>query len=367
MNSRERLLRLFNGEDIDRVPIWLLFPFFPSGSYANVWEIDSYKPILQKVYEYTDTIERRHFNMGFCFNANPDIQHKHHQFKENGKIISQRIISYKDIQLKSAVIRQENNTIIEPLVKGIGDLDKILAIPYYQPKPQFKWFFEDQEKFGDHGVMAVDIGDPLAVLHGLCGEMDFVVLCYSETEAVINFLDIIAERIMNAYRYLLENNVGDIYWIVGSEFAGPPMLPPKLFDNLVVRYNKPLIDLIHSYNKKAMIHYHGNIGLILRDFAKTGLDAIHTIESPPMGDCTLTQAREEFGEKVILTGNIQIGDLWSKTEEEMEYLVQETIKEGMKGAFILSTTGGPYASEIPERVANNYLKIIDTALRLGVY
>lgn len=367
MTSRERLLRLFNGEEIDRVPIWLLFPFFPSGAYANVWEIESYKRIIQKVYEYTDTIERRHFNTGFCFNANPDIKHEHHQFKEDGRTISQRIICYKDIQLKSTVIRQENNTIIEPLVKGPDDLDKILSIPYHQPKPEFQWFLDDQKKFGDYGLMAVDISDPLAVLHGLCGEMDFVMLCYSETQAVIDFLDVISERIKGTYRYLLENNIGDVYWIVGSEFAGPPMLPPSYFDRLVVKYNKPLIDLIHSYGKKAMIHYHGNIRTVLEDFAMTGLDAIHTIESPPMGDCTLTQAREVFGENVILTGNIQIGDLWSKTEEEMEYLVQETLKEGMKGAFILSTTGGPYAPEIPERVANNYIRIIETALKLGSY
>jgi uroporphyrinogen-III decarboxylase len=367
MTSRERLLRLFKGEDIDHVPIWLLFPYFPSGSYANVWEIPSYKSIIQKVYECTDTIDRRGFNMGFCYNANPDIHHEHKQIRENDSVISQRITSYKDIQLKSSVTRKEDRTIIEPLVKDIGDLSKILAMPYQQPKPQFQWFFDDQKKFGEHGLMAVDIGDPLGVLHGLCGEMDFVILCYTETQAVINFLDVIAERVMNAYRYLLENNVGDIYWIVGSEFAGPPMLPPKLFDSLVVRYNKPLIDMIHSYGKKAMIHYHGNIGLILKDFAKIGLDAIHTIESPPMGDCTLTQAREEFGKDVILTGNIQIGDLWSKTEEEMEYLVKQTIQEGMKGAFILSTTGGPYAPEIPERVANNYLRIIDTAMNYGIY
>jgi uroporphyrinogen-III decarboxylase len=125
--------------------------------------------------------------------------------------------------------------------------------------------------------------------------------------------------------------------------------------------------MVHSYGKKAMIHYHGMIGKVLKSFAKTRLDAIHTIESPPMGDCTLTQARDGLGENVILIGNIQIGDLWSKTEEEMEIIVKQTIQEGMSGPFILSTTGGPYASEINERAAKNYLKIIDTALKVGHY
>ena len=73
MNNRERLTRLFSGQDIDRVPIWPLFPYYPSGSHANIWEIPSYQPVLRKVYDYTDTIERRHFGMGFCFNIYPDI------------------------------------------------------------------------------------------------------------------------------------------------------------------------------------------------------------------------------------------------------------------------------------------------------
>ena len=62
-----------------------------------------------------------------------------------------------------------------------------------------------------------------------------------------------------------------------------------------------------------------------------------------------------------------MGDLWSKTEEEMEDLVRRTIEEGKQGAFILATTGGPSPPVINERVLGNYLKIIETALEVGRY
>ena len=365
MTSKERLTRLFNGQDIDRVPIWLLFPYFPSGSYANIWEAPSYQPILQKVYEYTDTIERRGFSRGFCVNVHPDVRHESHQFTRDGYAISQRIVRYRDIELTSSVARGEDRSHIESLVKDVNDLYKLLAMPYQQPEPEVDWFPEEQGRFGDHGLMAVDMGCPLGVLHGLCGETDFVLLCYEELERVMEFLDVIEERILSVCRYLLERGMGEVYWIGSAEFVCPPMLPPDFFDKLVVEYTKPMVDLMHSFGKKTMIHCHGKLGEVLNSLAAVGSDSHHPVEGPPMGDCTLTQAREALGRDAIIAGNIQLGDLWSKTEEEMEELVRQTIREGTQGAFILAITGGPSATEINERVRRNYLRIIETALDAG--
>jgi len=367
LTSRERLGRLFNGEDIDRVPIWLLFPYFPSASYADIWENSSYRPILQKVYDSTDIIERRHFDIGFCFNAHPDIRCESHQSIEDENTVSERRISYGNIELRNSVTKGESGSFVEPFAKNIGDLEKLLAMPYRQAEPQVDWFFKEQEKFGQRGLMAADLGDPLSVFHGLCSETDFVLWCYEETRKVMDFLDAISARTLSAYKFLLERGVADIYWISGSEFACPPMLPPAYFDRLVVRYTKPLVDLVRSYGKKTMIHCHGKIGTVLSGLAAIGTDSHHPLEGPPMGDCTLSQVRQVLGERTILAGNIQLGDLWSATETETEDLVRRTIEEGKQGPFILSITGGPSAPQIDERVVKNYLKIIETALDAGGY
>jgi uroporphyrinogen-III decarboxylase len=112
-----------------------------------------------------------------------------------------------------------------------------------------------------------------------------------------------------------------------------------------------------------MLHCHGKIGNVLSGLKNIGFDSIHPIEAPPMGDCTLAKAREVFGKDTILVGNIQYGDLWEKTEEEMEYLVQTALKEGAEtGRFILATTGGPSAPEINDNVVKNYRRIIKTVI-----
>lgn len=367
LTSRERLRRLFNSEGIDRVPIWLLFPYFPSRSYADIWENPSYRPILRKVYDCTDIIERRHFDMGFCFNAHPDIHCEFHQSIEGESTVSKRSIRYADVELRSSVTKGENGSFVEPFAKKIDDLERLLVMPYRHAEPQVDWFYKEQEEFGQRGLMAADLGDPLSIFHGLCSETDFVLWCYEETRKVMDFLDAISARTMSAYRFLLERGIADLYWISGSEFACPPMLPPEYFDRLVVRYTKPLVGLVRSYGKKTMIHCHGKIGTVLNGLAAIGADSHHPIEGPPMGDCTLSQARQVLGERTILAGNIQLGDLWSANEEEMEGLVRRTMEEGKQYPFILSITGGPSAPQVDARVKKNYLRIIETALEAGRY
>ena len=36
LTSRDRLTRLFDGKEIDRVPIWLLAPYHRQGCYADI-------------------------------------------------------------------------------------------------------------------------------------------------------------------------------------------------------------------------------------------------------------------------------------------------------------------------------------------
>ena len=367
MTSRERLTRLFDGEDIDRVPIWLLFPYFPSPSYADIWHNPSYRPVLQRVYDCTDIIERRHFDVGFCFNRHPDIHCEHREAVEDGNTLSERIVRHGDVVLRSSVTRGAGRSSVVPFVEDIGDLDRLLAMPFGPAKPAVDGFLEEEDEFGDRGLMAVDLGDPLSVLHGLCSGTDFVLWCYEETAKATEFLDVIAARARATYRYLLERGIGDVYWISGSEFACPPMLSPELFDRFVVGYTKPLVDLVHGYGKKTMIHCHGRINEVLGGLAGIGASSHHPLEAPPMGNCTLTQVRQALGPEPILAGNFQLGDLWSLTEEETDDLVRRTVQEGKQGPFIFAMTGGPSAPRIDEQVAGNYLKIIETATDVGRY
>jgi len=360
MTSKERLTRLFAGKDIDRIPIWLLFPYFKSPVYANIFEIPEYTAILPYILQNTDTIERHFFNTGFCFSAHPDVITERESIQTPDGFINRSIIRWKDLAL-TASYTKDKITETENYVKEPEDILHLLEFPYMPVQLDYSLFRNNEIQMGENGMMGVNLPDPLSMLHDICSETDFVLLAYTERETVKVFLDDMLRRCLIFVKRLLDDGIGEIFWISGAEFATPPMLPPDLFPELAGSHLKVICDLIHSYGKSVMLHCHGKIRLILPYLREIGFDAIHPIEPPPMGDCTLTQARAALG-NTVLTGNLQYGDLWDKSNEETAELVTRAISEGSEsGKFILSISGGPSAPKLTERMAENYVCIIETA------
>lgn len=244
-------------------------------------------------------------------------------------------------------------------------MDKILSIPYKAPHPDLTQFFKEQQELGDRGLMMVDIGDPLTPLYNLTSAENFLLWTAIDYKRLLQFLDEIYKRVYNFYKYLLERNAGDVYFIVGAEFAGPPLVSPAKFNEMSVRYVKGIVDLIREYGKKSIVHYHGNLYSILNGIKEINPDGLHTIEAPPIGDCTITQAREVLGNDMVLIGNIQYDDLARCHTEEIEEKVRQSINEGKTGKFILSPSAGPYESFIGHRTVQNYLIFIEAGLKYG--
>lgn len=94
-----------------------------------------------------------------------------------------------------------------------------------------------------------------------------------------------------------------------------------------------------------------------------GPDALHTIEAPPVGNCTIAQAREKLGD-MILIGNVQYDDLAHQSREEIEAQVRVAVAEGGE-RFILSPTAGPYEDVISDKMVDNYIAFIEAGMRYG--
>ncbi len=154
-------------------------------------------------------------------------------------------------------------------------------------------------------------------------------------------------------------NLADIYFMVGSELASPPLVSRKTFQEWIVPYAQELIALVHSYEKFVIQHYHGQIKEILPDFLTMNPDALHTIEAPPIGNCTLEEAFDIVGDNIALIGNIQYDEFRSMTPEEMTAAVRD-LKEKFKGKrFILSPTAGPFDQEPVQNILDNYMAFIN--------
>jgi uroporphyrinogen-III decarboxylase len=215
--------------------------------------------------------------------------------------------------------------------------------------------------------MMLDLGDPLEVLYHLMSAENFSIFSLTDYEKIIEFTDTMYRRVYNFYKYFLERNVGEVFFIVGAEFAGPPLVSPEKFVDLSVRYVKGLVDLIRSYGKWSIVHFHGNLYHVLDGMKKIGMDGLHTIEAPPIGNCTISQARDFLGPQTILVGNIQYDDFKHKSPEEIKEEVRTVIEEGKAGKFILSPTAGPYETVVDEKTVQNYIAFIEAGYTYGFY
>ena len=358
MTSRERLTRLFEGRDVDRVPIWLLFPWHCYSSYPNVQSIPDYAPILRRIEQGdVDSFDRRSADMGFCYNANPDIRIVH-----NGP--NDTIVYAPGLELRK-YIRTENGIVsVKYFVDDPDQLKDILRVPYIAPRPPLDKLREERAEFGSNGFFMMNLGDPLGPLYSLMSATDFSMATATDYDALLAFLDEIEHRVLDVYRYFLEADAADCYFVTGAEYAGPPMVSPAKFNEMSVRYVKKICDLIRSYSKWSIVHYHGNLFRVRDGIKQIGPDGLHTVEAPPIGDCTITQAREVL-DPTVLIGNIQYDDLIRLSEDEIEAQVIEALRQARGGRFILSPTAGPYEEHLDQHAVNNYLRLIDTGLAYG--
>jgi uroporphyrinogen-III decarboxylase len=174
-----------------------------------------------------------------------------------------------------------------------------------------------------------------------------------------------------AYAFLesaLAAGAGPVFFAVGTEFVAPPMCSPETFDVLIAPFDRPMFELIHRHGGKVIVHHHGNINALLERIADLGADGIQPIEEPPIGDCTMTEAKRRIGDRVCLIGSVQYDDFQTLPPDGMEALVKQQIEDaGRGGGMILAPTAGPYAAELTVRQQENTVRFIESGLRWGRY
>ncbi len=331
MTARERLFAALDGQPTDRLPIWLLFPYHPLGCYVDVRSHPGYREIFEYSKDRVIMLNRRSPGIPlFCDGFDP--------------CMTQRIST--DDQLDDILARP----ILVDKVKIEGLLDAQLP-SYLEEKKEFP---------SQYGAMMLALGEPVNWLYGNTDMREYAIWSHTRREEINKFLDKIYQQKLLVYRYFLERDAADVYFMVGSELAAPPMVSHDTFREWIVPYAKGLIDLVHSYDKKVIQHFHGQIRTLLDDFVVMGPDALHTIEAPPIGDSTFAEAFDVVGDRMALIGNIQYDEFRALTPGQMRIEVQKVIEECRGKRLILSPSAGPYDENLSDRMKQNYLTFIET-------
>ncbi|MGQ9663327.1 MAG: uroporphyrinogen decarboxylase family protein [Kiritimatiellia bacterium] len=327
----------------------------------NVYSHPSWYPVIKLARDRTDRIVRRGISLVVKCDPWKNLK-KVEEWDEDGRrMIRTRICTGKRelTSLRRRDVDQDTVWCVEPLVKDAEDFKAWLSLPRMEfdgvvdPNP----VITVEQALGETGIVMIDTGDPLCQVASLFDIGDFMVVAFTEQRLFRQALEKAAEFILARTEAVARVVPGRLWRIVGAEYASPPYLPPDLFRDYVVRYERAMVEAIQRYGGFARIHCHGRIREILDDIVSTGCMGVDPIEPPPQGNVSLGYVRERYGRELVLFGNIEVAELEGLPPDRFESRVRSAVCEGTAGegrGFVLMPTGSPIGRVLPERTARNY-------------
>jgi hypothetical protein len=376
MTRRERLMATLRGEPVDRPAV----NFYEIGGFDvdpsdpdefNVYNDPSWRPLLQLAEEKSDLIRMR----------SPVKSRSHDPGGPRGEFFKMEKFFADGYSFKRVTLNIAGRTMtsltrrspdldtiwtLEHLLKSTDDLKAYLALPdeVFAEQIDVAGLIEEDQKIGDRGIVMVDTEDPLCAAAYLFSMQDFTIVALTEQKLFHRLIEKLSRHIYTRTKVTAEQFPGHLWRIYGPEYATEPYLPPHLFEQYVVSYTSPMVEMIQKHGGFARIHCHGRIRAVLDYIVKMNPAAIDPIEPPPQGDVELSYVRRNYGKDLVLFGNIEFAAIENTEPAEFEKLVAKTLKDGTAGhgrGFVLMPSSAPICRKITPRVLANY----ETMLRLA--
>lgn len=379
MTRRERLMATLRGEPVDRPAV----SFYEIGGFNvdpddadefNVYNDPSWRPLLELAEEQTDLIRMR----GPKWKPSPDNARaelfQSETYREGRSRFTRTTLTVAG-RTMTTLNRRDADTCtvwcLEHLLKDTDDLKAYLQLPdeVLPPgPPDVTGFLTEEKELGDRGILMLDTGDPLCSAAPLFSMEDYLVLAMTEQKLFHRLLEKLAPPIHERAERASAALPGRMWRICGPEYATEPYLPPRLFREYVIPYTAPIVEAIHRHGGCARIHCHGRIKAALPHIMQMNPDAIDPIEPPPLGDVELADVRREYGDRLVLFGNIEIRDIEIAPPDEFERIVAKTLEDGTAGkgrGFVLLPTACPIGRKVTERALTNYRTMARLAKQHG--
>lgn len=379
MKPRERVLRILNHEETDRIPVDLgggivtihADKYFELAKYLGL-EDDASDAILFKewavVYEPCEAmlerfgIDFRRVCMGQPKNFEPFVDEDRDLFVGEWGLTWQRVGYYYEI-------------VSSPLEHAT--VNEVLAYPF--PDPSDPGRYERLEEWAKRLCCETDYcivaGHPWPVVGvfelgcWLFGFEKFMTGLVIDKKLVTAFTDRYIEFQKELVgRYL--DVVGPYVQIVdtaddlGTQLA--PMISPKLYREMIKPYHMEYVQFIKSKvpHAKVSMHSCGSVFDLIPDLIEVGIDVLNPIQ-PKANKMEPWRLKKTFGDRLIFHGGIDVQDvLPHRRPVEIASYVRETIRElAPGGGYILGASHNIQPDVSPENIVAMY----DAALEYGRY
>lgn len=374
LTRRERLMATLRGEPVDRPAV----NFYEVGGFKvdsedmdpfNIYNAPDWHPLLQLAEERTDLIRQmspvRARSVDPTGSATGPVWQeffKNESWEEGDCRIERTTVTVAGRTMTQTTKRErELDTIwtTEHLLKDTNDLKAYLNIPdeAFVESVDVSPLEAEEVRLGNRGIVMVDTEDPLCAAASLFSMEEYTIIALTEPALFHQLLEKMARRIHERTELVSRLLPGRLWRIYGPEYAAPPYLPPRLFEEYVVRYVSPMVRMIQAHGGFARIHSHGRLKDVLDHIVGMEPDALDPIEPPPQGDVELKYVREQYGKQLVLFGNIEITDIENLPPDQFEEKVKLALDEGTAGSgrgFVLMPSSAPFGRTFSNTTMGNY-------------
>ena len=357
MTSRQRLMRCYFHQEMDRPCVWV-WTLYPKGDA-------SYDRLKAYVQRHADVKPGFH---GTAFETPPPTTVRQEPYSgQFRREITTLHTPAGDLESSRLVgLDGRPGMDLAYFIKDRRDAQKYLSLPMPQIGGDVSGFFQKEKEVGDRGVVEARLGSNAAGwVSGLCGSESFALLSITDRDVLHELCRREVRILLNRAKFLIEKGVGPIFALSGPELVSPPLHGPRDFWDFNVRYDKPVIDLLHEAGGRVSVHCHGSIRKVLPGFLEAGVDVLNPFEGPPMGDITPRECKEVVRGRMSLEGNIQIASMYEHTPRQIRRETLDIIRDVFddRGGLIVSPTASPYIVGAGETSFPNFKAMIDTVVK----
>jgi hypothetical protein len=248
---------------------------------------------------------------------------------------------------------------------GLPELERLTESLEAQEPSLESWEFEPVDRIVETlgrdrfvlGLADVEVGNTMDWAE------TFLIGLVKAPDLIHRYLDARLKRTLLITEATLKRGVDGIWG--GYDWASNqgPIFSPRHFREFVFPRLKKIVDLCHRFGVPYIKHTDGNVNSLLDDLVAAGVDAFQAIE--PRAGMDIAQLKRNYGEKLVLIGNVDCSTvLVSGPEEAVRAQTEAVIRAAAPGGgFILSSSNSIHTGVKPEY----YLAMLDTARQVGVY
>jgi uroporphyrinogen decarboxylase len=338
MNSRERTMAAFRYETPDRIPVG------PFTLGALDWESDAAAELIR----VTDPI----IDLGALVHdgIDPDLVETRDEGNKTTTILHTPMGDLRRVVQRTNI----TSAVVEFFCKTYDDVDKWLSIPRTDIKVDTTEYYRRMKQVDGQATIMIGTGDGICLPADLFSPETFCMMWIDEPDLMRKLVRIGADYYNSYVEKCCEAGV-DAFRIIGGEYAST-QLGPKAFQELVVEFDREMVDIIHRHGAIAYFHNHGPVKRFYDLFTDIGIDALDPLENTPYGDCDLVEAKEHLKGKVCIVGNLDDMEVMEKLDwPDIERIATERALQAGPDGFVM---GGTASGTYTERGAEMFRRLV---------